>query len=128
MTVPAAIGFPPVFYQQGSVAGEELRAFLVSQGYTEGYHWDNSDELGSEMSETAEDAQAGEPSTINANKINYIVPLAVVLVILLGLVTIHVVQTLRNAKGDVQVGDSDRLGLLSGHANERLLATQHEEL
>jgi hypothetical protein len=32
--ISAPIGYPPVFYQQGSKFGEELRYFVVSRGYT----------------------------------------------------------------------------------------------
>lgn len=39
MEVPAPIGFPPAFYKKGSSYGAELRAFLVEQGYTDGYNW-----------------------------------------------------------------------------------------
>ena len=126
VTVPAEIGFPPVFYQQGSVMGEELRAFLVKQGYTDAYHWDTADSNGSSKSnmEDVEDVATGEPSTISDSKISYIAPLAVVLVILLGMVTIHVVRTLRAAKGT----QGDRVGA-GDEVSERLLhSTAHEEL
>jgi hypothetical protein len=44
VTVPGNLGYPPVFYKQGSRYGEALRAFLVAQNYTAGYHWDYSQE------------------------------------------------------------------------------------
>jgi hypothetical protein len=44
VTVPGSPGYPPVFYKQGSQYGEALRAFLVAQNYTAGYHWDYSQE------------------------------------------------------------------------------------
>lgn len=64
VTVPAAIGYPPVFYQQGSVAGEALRAFLIERGYTEGYQWDYPPSQGpsSEVGATAGIAVKGGDS------------------------------------------------------------------
>lgn len=40
ITVPAPLGFPPVFYLENSVAGLQLRDFVLDRGYTEGYAWD----------------------------------------------------------------------------------------
>ncbi len=39
VTVPAPIGFPPVFYRQGSVHGVQLRSYLIKMNYTSGYQW-----------------------------------------------------------------------------------------
>ena len=35
VSVPAGIGFPPVFYREGSGAGAELRAFVKARGFDE---------------------------------------------------------------------------------------------
>ena len=40
VTVPAPIGFPPVFYRKGSVPGIQLRNYLIKMNYTQGYHWE----------------------------------------------------------------------------------------
>lgn len=39
LTVPAPLGFPPVFYKSDSVYGQQLRSFVVEQNYTYGYSW-----------------------------------------------------------------------------------------
>jgi hypothetical protein len=37
------MGFPPVFFRASSTAGRNLRAFLLSKGYTDGFEWNYSD-------------------------------------------------------------------------------------
>lgn len=39
ISVPAPVGFPPVFYKDSSAWGAQLRDFVVNQGYTVGFEW-----------------------------------------------------------------------------------------
>lgn len=36
-TVSAPIGYPPVMFKQGSKYGEDIREYVISQGYVAGY-------------------------------------------------------------------------------------------
>lgn len=39
LIVPAGLGFPCVFYKQSSNYGQNLRNYLIREGYTQGYSW-----------------------------------------------------------------------------------------
>lgn len=86
VTVPAPIGFPPVFYQQGSQHGEELRAYLLKQGYTAGYHWDYSETSGGS---TLIGSGHGQLSGKSDNALDYIIPVLIVLVLTAVAVALH---------------------------------------
>eukprot|EP00981_Chlorochromonas_danica_P010287 scaffold3079_cov187-Ochromonas_danica.AAC.14 len=43
LRVPTPMGFPAVFYRQGSTYGNQLRAYVISKGYTAGYVWPYDD-------------------------------------------------------------------------------------
>ena len=48
ISVPSPMGFPPVFFRASSTAGLNLRTFLLSKGYTEGFEWGYSDKESSD--------------------------------------------------------------------------------
>lgn len=95
VTVPAGLGFPPVFYQQGSAVGAELRAFLLAKGYTAGYHWDwdNSQPAGV-LRNTGVSAGGSDSNSNQQQAYAYAVPLAVLLALVAGLVTLYYVRAL----------------------------------
>lgn len=45
LRVPTPMGFPAVFYRQGSKWGDQLRSFVVQNGYTSGFTWEYNDNL-----------------------------------------------------------------------------------
>ena len=47
----APIGYPPVFFLPDSVAGQELRAFVVARGWDAEYHQEPTDSLDSAMTD-----------------------------------------------------------------------------
>jgi hypothetical protein len=117
VTVPAAMGFPPVFYQQGSVRGAELRAYLLQQGYTDGYHWDYPAAAG-DASETPQEALTHSAENRSA-VLDYVLPLSVVLLLVLAVASVHAVRTLRSgtAEGKLQLQE----------AQERLLPVERND-
>jgi hypothetical protein len=132
VTVPAGMGFPPVFYQQGSAVGAELRAFVVHQGYTAGYHWDYLSTAGAGAGEGAStggteernNVRTGDSHTSNSGVYRYVVPLGLLLVIVASAVTWHFARTVLPRKAPIFVD----VGLHSGSAGERLLASDHTAL
>lgn len=44
LRVPTPVGFPGVFYRQGSLYGNQLRAFVMEQGYDDGFNWEYNDD------------------------------------------------------------------------------------
>ena len=44
VSVPAGVGFPPVLFRADSVHGADLRVFVVTMGYCEGYSWNYTEE------------------------------------------------------------------------------------
>jgi alpha-glucosidase (family GH31 glycosyl hydrolase) len=45
LTVPASLGFPNVFYQKNSIYGNDLRQFIIKNGFSEGYSWNYDDNI-----------------------------------------------------------------------------------
>lgn len=76
VTVPAGIGFPPVFYLQSSSAGADIQTYVQAQQYNSGYTWVYED------SDTPTDAAVEEDDDDNFN---------MYLVVILGLVGVLVV-------------------------------------
>jgi hypothetical protein len=132
VTVPAGMGFPPVFYQQGSAVGAELRAFVIQQGYTAGYHWDYPSTAGAGAgggastvgTEERNNVRAGDSHTSNSDAYRYVVPLGLLLVIVASAVTWHFARTVLPRKAPIFVD----VGLHSGSAGERLLASNDTAL
>jgi hypothetical protein len=40
LTVPAGIGYPPVFFKQSSLYGQQLRDYIIQKEYNTGYYWE----------------------------------------------------------------------------------------
>lgn len=123
VTVPAGMGFPPVFYQQGSRAGEELRAFLIAKGYTTGYHWDYPapGTAGASSEQVSGDAALPRRDRPYA----YAIPLAIVLALVAGVVSVHFVHAMRGQKAHTDVTATTRSAV--NEATERLLAGNNDE-
>jgi hypothetical protein len=132
VTVPAGMGFPPVFYQEGSAVGAELRAFVVQQGYTVGYDWVYPAAAGAGASDGAPTVGTAEHNNVrasdnhpsNSDAYRYVVPLGLLLVIVASAVTWHFGRTVLPRKAPFYVD----IGLHSGDAGERLLASDHTAL
>ena len=45
INVPASIGFPNVFYQKNSIYGNDLRQFIIKNGFSEGYSWNYNNNI-----------------------------------------------------------------------------------
>jgi len=106
--VPAPIGFPPVFYQKGSVHGVQLRAYLLRMGYTQGYEWDCTvcGSVGtSSSSGGGSDGGSGKVEETVTTHTNPAVPLVIIILLLaLGMAVYYAYVYRSSKKGDVVSG------------------------
>ena len=130
VTVPAPIGFPPVFYRRGSVHGEQLREFLLEKGYTEGYTWSYSSSTASggdssgTGSSTSVDGKDEDKLDHSDSLPVYVIAIAVVLLLLLCTVALYFIRTYHNkqqlytpsAMKNHYSHDDIRENLLSSHS------------
>ena len=103
VTVPAPIGFPPIFYRQGSVHGEQLREFLLEKGYTEGYTWSYSSSGAASGGDSSGTGSSTSVDGKDEDKLDhsdslpvYVIVIAVVLLLLLCSVTLYFIRTYHN--------------------------------
>lgn len=117
LTVPAPIGFPPVFYQKGSVYGAQLREYLLHMGYTVGYEWDYAEcSTAGNESGSGGTGKVGENITTDGDSTKYAVPVVIfVLLLALGVAAHFVFVQRRKAHGNVVGG---------GAVYERLSSTE----
>ena len=140
VTVPAPIGFPPVFYRHGSVHGEQLREFLLEQGYTEGYTWSYSSSSSSSSSSSTTSGNISGTSSSTAvdgkdeDKLDhsdslpvYVIAIAVVLLLPLCTVTLYCIRTYHN-KQQLYTPSTVKNHYSHDDIRENLLSTHSEAL